>query len=189
MVDVGRRGALNGQQGASRRQQLQGEGLIDVQLGIEGINKIAATCTIVAVPDGDFELLVLLQQVVVIGAPQLGNSPIEVINGLVLVNVVDDHLVGTVGSCQSVVAGCVRGRFGEINRFAAEHIGYNETYLLDAGVVASSIGFGDNAAPQFQGALDFLQPGEDSLLALLGGEQAGGECGGGEDGRDYDEGN
>ena len=40
--------------------------------------------------------------------------------------------------------------------------------------VTNGVGGGDNRAFELQGALGFLKPGIDCLLALLGGEQAGG---------------
>ena len=88
-------------QSAARRRRphhLQSEDLIDAQVGAEGVNKVTAIVSRSIAPDDYLELLVLLQQVVIIVVPQPGNGPEEVLNCLVFINIVNDYLVGAVGS-------------------------------------------------------------------------------------------
>jgi len=188
-VNIGGRGTLNFQHSADWCSHYYAESLVHRQVGGESVNEVAPIGTYGRAPYGHAELLILLQQVVTIGASQFGNGPVKVTNLLVLVNIADYHLVGAVVGCHATIARCVGGRCGKINRFSTEGTGYNEAELLYGTTAAGVVSCGDNTAPKSQGAPGFLQTGVDCLLALLSREQSGRKYGVGEYGSHYHEGN
>ncbi len=107
------------------------EGVVEARVLDKGIDKIAMGSGI-DITDGYLEFFPGFQQVIAVVVPHLGNGPIEVINFLVLVNVVDDYLVSDYRWQTPAVPPL--GGVKSIG-FAAKHVGYGEGYLADTRII------------------------------------------------------